>query len=31
MLGLAGIGYCYLGLADPTLQPVLLVTPSRKA
>ncbi len=31
MLGLAGIGYCYLGLADPALPPILLATPSRSA
>jgi lantibiotic biosynthesis protein len=27
MLGLAGIGYCYLGLADSTLPPILLTGP----
>jgi lantibiotic modifying enzyme len=27
MIGLAGIGYSYLGLADPTLRTVLLVGP----
>jgi lantibiotic modifying enzyme len=27
MLGLAGIGWCFLGLADPALPSVLLVTP----
>jgi hypothetical protein len=27
MLGLAGIGWCFLGLADPSLPSVLLVTP----
>jgi len=31
MLGLAGIGYCYLGLADPALASVLLVTPPAPA
>jgi lantibiotic modifying enzyme len=30
MLGLAGIGWCYLGLADPTLPPILLVPPGRR-
>ena len=29
MLGLAGIGWCYLGLADPTLSPILLVPGGR--
>jgi lantibiotic biosynthesis protein len=29
MLGLAGVGYGYLGLADPTLSPILL-TPARR-
>jgi hypothetical protein len=27
MIGLAGIGYFYLGLADPALRTVLLVGP----
>ncbi len=29
MIGLAGIGYFFLGLADPALPSVLLVRPRR--